>query len=418
MSTVQFRPVKRPEYDFTVVREGFYRLIYVRGGVTMDVDHVRRERHELHCELSVYTELAGAPTVDGGLLSWGTLNLSSVPARKSRADILAKLVNAPEIDFGNLLEALTLRIVRHERDGQPAVILRDVARPETAHMVMTIDGFPILREHPNILFGDGGTGKSTLALYLGGRLEQSGVTVLYLDWELEKADQRLTLEKLFPGQMPEMKYRRCEQPLAVEIDGIERQVRECGIDFVICDSIMPACDGPAETAEAAQRYFRALRRLRTGSLNIAHVSRAENADKRPFGSAFWHNLARATWYAERAETPTAEDEINVALLCRKNNMGRPGMAIGFDLRFEPDRIAITRSNVADNEQLAKKLTLVQRMRHALRRGPKTLAILAGELDGEVDTLDRYVRRYPNVFTRVSDQPDGVTRVALLESRSA
>ena len=186
----------------------------------------------------------------------------------------------------------------------------------------------------------------------------------------------------------------------------------------MCDSILPAADGPAETAEAAQHFFRALRRLRLGSLSLAHVSRAENADKRPFGSAFWHNLARATWYAERAETP-ATNEISLGLYNRKNNVGRPGLAIGLDLRFEADRISVIRTNVADNEKLAVKLSLSQRMRHALRHGPKTLAILADELGGNVQTLHRYVLRYPNVFTRVSaPSRDGVERIALAERRSA
>jgi hypothetical protein len=386
----------------------------------LDVDHVRRERHELHCELSVFTDLAGAPTVEGGLLSWGTLNLNSQRSRKAMAEDVQGLLGAPEIDVRHMFETLCLKVVAHERNGRPAVILRDVPRPSTTDATVNIDGFPILREHPIILFGDGGTGKSTLAQYFAGRLEQQGLGVLYLDWELEQSDQRVTLERLFPDDMPEVKYRRCEEPLAIEIDGIERQVRECGIDFVICDSIMPACDGPAETAEAAQRYFRALRRLRVGSMNLAHISRAEGADRRPFGSAFWHNLARATWYAERAESSLSDHEISVALYNRKNNMGRPGLAVGFDLKFEQDRIIVSRANPADNDQLAAKLSIAQRMWHALKRGPKPLEALAEELGAEVKTLERYTRdrnSKPALFTKVTGT-DGTVRVAIAERRLA
>jgi hypothetical protein len=410
------RSPPRAGYDFVAVREGHYRLTCLAGGLRFEVDHLRRDRHELLGELSVFCDLAGTRTVDG-VLSWGTFNVSSVPARGTRARDLAEKAMAPEIDFAYLLEVLCQNILRHQREGQPAVALRDVPRPSTTDAVLMIDEFPILRRHPVILFGDGGTGKSTIALYFAGQLERRGVKTLYLDWELEQEDQRVTLEKLFPGEMPDVKYRRCEQPLAVEIYGIERQVLECGVDIVICDSIMPAADGPAETAEAAQHYFRALRQLRVGSLSLAHVSRAENADKRPFGSAFWHNLARATWYAERAETPVA-NEISVGLYNRKNNVGRPGLAVGLDLRFEEDRISVIRTNVADNEKLAVKLSLSQRMRHALKHGPKTVATLADELGGDVETLHRYVRRYPSVFTRVSTYRDGVERIALAERRSA
>ncbi|MGE0706166.1 MAG: hypothetical protein AB7P22_19775, partial [Vicinamibacterales bacterium] len=63
------------------------------------------------------------------------------------------------------------------------------------------------------------------------------------------------------------------------------------LDFAIYDSVAFACDGPPEAAEVAADYFRAVRSIGIGSLHVAHVSKAENADQRPFGSAFWHNGA-------------------------------------------------------------------------------------------------------------------------------
>ena len=157
--------------------------------------------------------------------------------------------------------------------------------------------FPILRRHPAILFGDGGTGKSTLGLYFAGELERHGVSTLYLDWELDEHDHRRQLEKLFGDDLSDVKYRRCDRALIIEAENIAEQVRECGIDYVICDSVAFACDGPPESAEVAQRYFRALRQLKVGSLNLAHVTKGENSDKRPFGSTFWFNGCRAAWYA-------------------------------------------------------------------------------------------------------------------------
>src|ERR671912_50873 len=58
---------------------------------------------------------------------------------------------------------------------------------------------------------------------------------------------------------------------------------------------------PAEDAEVALRYFRALRSLRVGTLTLAHVSSGEHGSDKPFGSVFWHNSARQTWYLERVE---------------------------------------------------------------------------------------------------------------------
>ena len=107
-----------------------------------------------------------------------------------------------------------------------------------------ICGFPILPKHPSILFGDGGTGKSTIALYLAGELEKRGISTLYLDWELDEHDHRHQLERLFGPDMPDVKYHRCERPLSIEVEGLTEKICTTGVEFVICDSVAFACDGP------------------------------------------------------------------------------------------------------------------------------------------------------------------------------
>jgi hypothetical protein len=59
--------------------------------------------------------------------------------------------------------------------------------------------------------------------------------------------------------------------------------------------------GPPEAADSAADYFRALRTLNMGSLHIAHVTKAEGGDQKPFGSTFYHNGARSTWFVQRSE---------------------------------------------------------------------------------------------------------------------
>jgi len=61
---------------------------------------------------------------------------------------------------------------------------------------------------------------------------------------------------------------------------------------VILDSVAFACEGPPEAAETAAAYYWALRLLGVGSTSIAHITKAEGGDQKPFGSAFWHNGAR------------------------------------------------------------------------------------------------------------------------------
>jgi hypothetical protein len=402
--------------DFSKVGEGHYRLTLLAEGIQLDVKRLRWERGELLGLLSVYADFAGAKTVDGAL-SVGTFNLTSVSARGTRAKDLALRASAPEIDFGSLLEELCQRSIAAEEHGTPILLLRDVdPLPASDAANIVIEGFPVLRRHPTILFGDGGAGKSTLGLWLAGELQRRDLRTLYLDWECDQYDHRLLLERLFGADMPEVTYRRCERPLIIEADGIAEQVQECGIDYVICDSVAFACDGPPESAEVAQRYFRALRQLRVGSMNVAHVTKGEHGDQRPFGSNFWYFGCRACWYAQQADALPSDRRIHLGLYQRKHNLGARHPAIGFDIEFG-DRITITGANVADIDQLAMKLPLSQRMFTALRRGPLTLVALAEETGGTVETLERYARKTPTVYQRITGQ-DGIARIALVERRTA
>lgn len=401
--------------EFSVIGEGHYRLTLLAQGLMLDVKRLRWERGELFGLLSVAADFAGALTVDG-ILSLGTFNLTSPTTRNTRARELATRAKAPEIDFASLLEELCQRTIRAEETGRPLVLLRTVERPPADEAAtVSIAGFPILRAHPSILFGDGGTGKSTLALYFAGELERRGVSTLYLDWELDQFDHRQQLEKLFGADMPDVKYRRCDRPLIIEAEAIAEQVQQCGVDFVVCDSVAFACDGPPEAAEVAQRYFRALRQLKVGSLNLAHITKGENSDKRPFGSTFWFNGCRAAWYAEQAEAAATDECMSVGLYHRKFNLGPTRPALGFHIAFGDDRISVTPTNVADHEQLAVKLPVSQRLYHALRRGPKTLATLSEETGSPVETIERTLRRHAQTYTKLTGQ-DGIARIALVEKR--
>jgi hypothetical protein len=406
--------------EFSSVTDGHYRLSLLAEGLMLDVTRLRWERGELLGLLSVAADFAGAKVVDG-MLSVGTFNLTSVSARTTRAKELAARANAPELDFSQLLEELCQRTIKAEETGRPLLLLRDV-QPLAEDLAdnITIAGFQILRRHPSILFADGGTGKSTLALYFAGELERCGVSTLYLDWEMDEYDHRLQLERLFGRDMPDVKYRRCERALVIEAESIAEQVRQCGIEYVICDSVAFACDGPPEAAEVAGRYFRALRQLRVGSLSLAHVTKGEGNDRRPFGSTFWHNGARACWYAEQADVVATDNSIHIGLFNRKLTRGRRPAAVGFDIEYadHDGPITITSANVADNDQLSVKLPLAHRMRHLLKNGALTIAQIADGLGAKVDTVEKAAKRNDGkLFTRVPGQ-DGVYRIGLLDRRTA
>ena len=72
-----------------------------------------------------------------------------------------------------------------------------------------------------------------------------------------------------------------------------------GATFVVVDSAAVACGGADSLKpEAPGQYFPALRYLGRPSLTLAHVTKGDDL-RYPFGSVFWHNLARVTWSAEK-----------------------------------------------------------------------------------------------------------------------
>jgi hypothetical protein len=399
---------------FLQVGEGRYRLEVDEQGLVFDVDRLRRESGVLFGEFVVRCALPGVPTVEG-VLSAGDLNLSSVRARQERGKYLQERARVAEIDFVGLLEEFAQRVISSERAGAPAVLLRELPRP-TADSTLEIDGFPLLRRHPVMLFGDGGAAKSYLALYLAARFQQAGERVGFFDWELAGEDHRDRLERLFGTAMPDIVYARCTRPLFHEADRLRRIVQDSHLTYAVLDSVAFACDGPPEAAEVAARYFQAVRQLGAlGTLHVAHISRSEGADQKPFGSVFWHNGSRATWFVKLAEA-TAADRTTIGLYNRKANLGPLRAPLGFEIGFGVNCTEFRRVNVADTPDLAERIPFRFRVQHALRGGDLTVLELAEKLDANKDTIQKTVKRGEGKIFTLIPGPDGTNRVGLLERR--
>ena len=398
----QMRPIQPAavaEREFSAFGDDRYRLAVPRIGVALEIDRLRREHHELIGELSVRCGLPGARGVNGSdVMSVADLNLSSARARTDRAKLLATRANTRDLDWVGIVEDFCQRVLTADRIGQPAVDLRELPRPSGDDEVYTVEGLALPRRHPSILFGDGGTAKSYVALNFAGRIAEKGARVAFFDWELAGDDHRDRLERLFPDGMPKLLYCRCERPLVYEADRLRRIVRENEVQYSVYDSVAFASDGPPEAAEVAGRYFRAVRQIGGGSLHVAHVSKGENADQKPFGSAFWFNGARSIWYAKLAGSSADEESLSIGLFNRKSNLGRLRAPVGLSISFTEVRTVIRRNNVADSPDLAAKLSIPQRMSYLLRHGSMSTEAVAEEIEADVETVKRVVRRYKDRFT--------------------
>lgn len=381
---------------FEALDERRYKFSIPTLGLAFEVDRLRREHHALVGEMLVRCALAGARTFDDHTLTIGDLNFSSTRARQDRAKYLGERANAPDLDWAALLDELTIRVLAAERTGQPAVSLRDLPRPEPDD-TLEVDGLPLLARHPVILFGDGGAAKSYLALFAAGRLAERGLRVGLFDWELAGEDHRDRVERLFGPDMPDVRYVRCDRPLVDEADRLRRIVREDQLDYVIYDSIAFACDGPPEAAEVASAYFRAVRQIGVGGVHVAHVSKADGAEAKPFGSAFWHNGARATWFVRLAESMPGANQITVGLYNKKANLGAIRPAVGFEITFSVERTTFRRVDLADVQDLAAHLSVRQRMAALLRRGAMSPEAVAEQIQADQETVKRTARRYREQF---------------------
>jgi len=400
--------------EFSAV-DGCYRLTV--PGIALEVDRLRRDRGSLAGELIVRCTLPGARAVDErGTISAADFGLSAQRSRQERANLLEKRSGNAAIDWYGLIEELCLRVIQAERIGEPGVYLREAPPPSPERSIEVIPGFPILRDEFQIHFGDGGSLKSLIALYQAGKLHRDDTRIGFFDWEWSAANHRGRFERMFGPDMPGVFYVRCERPLVDESDRLRRIIREQGIDFGFFDSIGAACDGDPSAAEVANAYYRAMRSLRIGSVHLAHITKGENSDLRPFGSIFWHNNARATWFYRQATDNPDTRYVDLALFNRKANTGPKLPPVGLEVAFDDNRIQVYRRDVAQMAEFASKLPVWQRMIAALRTGPMTQAALASELEVSGDAIKKAVQRGRNTFTRV-ESSDGITRVALVERGS-
>jgi len=414
--TADVKPIARREFRPLPGTDG-YLLDLPNLGSELRVERLRRDRSELIGELTVECHLPGTRSTNG-ILHVADFNLSSARARTERARILAERANTTDVDWTGLLEDLCQHVIKEERAGQPALVLRDVPAPPPDDSIL-IDGIRILRRLPMCLFGDGGDGKSLIALNIAVQLADLGLRVLYTDWEFSGEDHRERLEQITGPDMPAgILYARCDRPLIDEADRLRRVVAQEHVGYLIADSVAFACDGPPEAAEVAARYFRALRRIGVGSLNVAHV-RQENGEHKPFGSSFWHNGFRSTIFAKRSNETAGDGLLEVALFNRKQSTGPASRPTGYRIAFGYERTTFTPIDVADMDDMASKVPVVQRM-HALiaREGAMTMASIAGALDVPVDTIVKTTKRHEGKrFVRLPGT-DGVYRIGLLAQGAA
>lgn len=406
--------------DETAVEIVDYDTVRVRipgelGVVCFTASSLMRGKNELDCKLKVAPEGPGArPYVT-------RINLLSTSARTNLRLELSKMFEGFKANWTELINEAISCIEDAYSNQDVSQDAFDIDEGADEELFLFGDLLPL--NQPTIFFGDGGSLKSYLALFcgvlfaLGDPFPGQSVApapgkAMYCDFEnvtakgFKRRVRRLFAAAGVPGVYPDsfIYWPGRGVPFLQQLDALREKVRKDNIRLLIIDSAATAISGKPEDAEVVTAFFNGLATLNVTTILIAHINRDGDKTK-PFGSAFWTNLARRTWYIARVGRG---DYGEVGMFCRKVNDGPMGehkaLAVEFvglngDVRF-------TRKAFSEVDRvLDRERPMGVRLRDALGHGPMTANALATKLGSKGETVLQWLKRYPDEFIEMGS-PDG------------
>ena len=366
------------------------------GKVFVRVGRIVRERGWPTAEVRIES------LMDGRLIYRSRLNLSSSSGKR---DCVRTCRDAwPELNhqWAEIIELFTDRAVKTMRERVKPVMLGNGSDVREAPKFQVA---PLLQYHQtNLLWGNSDIGKSWLAVYLCALvdhgLQVNGLTAdtgpsLYVDYETtpEAMSERVRAVRAgLEGEVPhtwEMRYQTATGPLTDWIDDLGRYVDREKIQLVVIDSLGLALGGVVNESESVVQLFAALRELNATTLLVDHQGKGEDANQRgAIGSSYKRHYARSEWEMRRAEDG---DDFTIGLYHRKANNARRSPPIGLSLEIEEDEYeraqvaTFTRSNVADDAELATGLSIPQRIRASLANGALSSAAIREKMPDKPKT---------------------------------
>ena len=390
-------------------RSGILYYKWADIGLTAEVDQLHRNKQGVHCELTLHANHSEPSRIVHGPVNY---NMVSTTGRTS---LVKYLKERWELDWMQVLEDLSRLGVAYLRSGNPIIDLREYSQRPTS--LCALEPL-ILEDQPVIFFGEGGLGKSLLALasmlslhynipVLPGTLPQLGHSGIYIDFEDQPYEQGERSHKMLaPFSVPDIArhYLRCDGPLHEQAQNIKRHISDNGITFAVIDSAAYACGGEgAEKSESAIAYFRALRYLNIPTITVAHNTK-DSKSHMPFGSVFWHNSARATWEVVKQQD-TGQNKISVGMFNQKANGSSLHKPLAFDVSFDSQSITFANTDIQHVPEFAAQTSKSDQLWGIMEGGQtftiKEAAAITGIMERTVQTtLSRNTGRFVRVGTNM------------------
>jgi hypothetical protein len=195
----------------------------------------------------------------------------------------------------------------------------------------------LLAEGISLLYGDGGSGKSLAAAWIALRIATER-PVLYLDWEAGPGAFQNRIRALargmgrdVPGQLLYAEMRASLRQAGREAARIAAAE---GCAAVIIDTAGPAGGADPESASTALAFHEISRSFPCPTLALHHIPKNAKDPSKPFGSVYYHNLARLAWHLVPLGGGRA------SLHCRKFSWGPLLAPRRLTFGFEGDAITV------------------------------------------------------------------------------
>ncbi len=376
---------------------GLHTVTSATHSVRFLFDQLHTQRNSIMAELTI--------TVGGTeVLSLKDIGLKNNKGQTEIANGLEKITG--KIPWKVLFpKACSMVLVRH-REGDP--LRRLTVETPIPSLTYQINPF-VFQNKPTVLYGDGGLGKSSLAL-LCAMLCSMGETVagiralkgntLYLDYE-DSYDVHVRRMQAIAACHPclaraEVRYQFCNEPLPTLTHTLLRRIQSEEITFLVLDSLAAATGGDAGP-EAASKIFRAIRTLNVGTFILAHVSKTpSDGQEHPtvYGSVFNQNFPRGTWEL-RKQQDVGEEVVELGLYNWKSNLVRQHTSFGLRVTYnaESTKIGYEQSDLSKTPELAQGLPAWARIRTLLEDGhERTTKEVSEDLDLKLSTAKSELSR--------------------------